>query len=81
MQNQTTTRALEGDVKVVLKWFKDNKFLANSAKFQFMILNKITVNHSEEILNKKIASWKSVKLFKLNIDQKAKFGYLYRQLI
>ena len=53
MQNQTTTRALEGDVKVVLKWFKDNKFLANSAKFQFMILNKITVNHSEEIINKK----------------------------
>ena len=67
------TGALGQDVKIVLKLFKDNKFFTNPVKFEFMILSKITVNHSIVILRRRIAPSKSVKLFKLNLDEKTKF--------
>ena len=39
-----------------------------------MVLSKITVNRSIEILNKKIASSNSVKLLGLTINNKPNFG-------
>ena len=65
---------LQSDLKIVLKWFKDNQMMANPGKFQFVILNKNTINKSIVIGNKTIESSKSVKLLGLTIDNKFKFG-------
>ena len=35
---------LQSDLRIVLKWFKDNQMIANPGKFQFMILSKNTIN-------------------------------------
>ena len=35
---------LQSDLKIALKWFKDNQMMANPGKFQFMILSKNTIN-------------------------------------
>ena len=53
---------LQSDLKIALKWFKDNQMIANSGKFQFMALNKDTINKSIVMDNKTIVSPKSVKL-------------------
>ena len=37
---------LQSDLKIVLKWFKDNQMMANPGKFQFMILSKNAINKS-----------------------------------
>ena len=65
---------LQSDLKIVLKWFKDNQMMANPGKFQFMILSKNTINKSIVIGNKTIESSKSVKLLGLTIDNKLNFG-------
>ena len=65
---------LQSDLKIVLKWFKDNQMMANPGKFQFMILSKNTINKSIVIGNKTIESSKSMKLLRLTIDNKLKFG-------
>ena len=65
---------LQSDLKIVLKWFKDNQMMANPGKFQFMILSKNTINESIVIGNKTIESSKSVKLLGLTIDNKLNFG-------
>ena len=31
---------LQSDLKIALKWFKDNQMMANPGKHQFMILSK-----------------------------------------
>ena len=50
---------LQSDLKMVLKWFKDNQMLvANPGKFQFIILSKNTINKSIVIANKTIESSK-----------------------
>ena len=36
----------QSDLKIALKWFKDNQTMANPGKFQFMILSKNTINQS-----------------------------------
>ena len=59
---------LQSDLKIALKWFKDNQMMANPGKFQFMILSKNSINKSIIINNKTIESSKSVKLLGLNID-------------
>ena len=65
---------LQSDLKIALKWFKDNQMMANPGKFQFMILSKNTINKSIVIDNKTIESSKSVKLLGLTIDNKVNFG-------
>ena len=65
---------LQSDLKIALKWFKDNQMMANPGKFQFMILSKNTINKSIVINNKTIESSKSVKLLGLTIDNKLNFG-------
>ena len=65
---------LQSDLKIALKWFKDNRMIANPGKFQFMILSKNATNKSIVINNKTIESSKSVKLFGLTIDNKLNFG-------
>ena len=53
---------LQSDLKIALKWFKDNQMIANPGKFQFMALNKDTINKSIVMDNKTIESPKSAKL-------------------
>ena len=53
---------LQSELKIALKWFKDNQMIANPGKFQFMALNKDTINKSIVMDNKTIVSPKSVKL-------------------
>ena len=53
---------LQSNLKIALKWFKDNQMMANPGKFQFMILSKNTINKSTVINNKTIESSKSVRL-------------------
>ena len=65
---------LRSDLKIALKWFKDNQMMANPGKFQSMILSKNTINKSIVIDNKTIESSKSVKLVTLTIDNKLNFG-------
>ena len=65
---------LQSDLKIALKWFKDNQTLANPGKFQFMILSKNTTNQSIVIDNKTIETSKSAKLLGLTIDKKLNFG-------
>ena len=65
---------LQSDLKIALKWFKDNQMMANPGKFQFMILSKNIINKSIVIDNKTIESSKSVKLLGLTIDNKLNFG-------
>ena len=65
---------LQSDLKIALKWFKDNQMMANPGKFQFMILSKNAINKSLLIDNKTIESSKSVKLLGLTIDSKLNFG-------
>ena len=65
---------LQSDLKIALKWFKDNQMMANPGKFPFMILSKNTINKSIVINNKMIESSKSVKLLGLTIDNKLNFG-------
>ena len=61
---------LQSDMKITLKWFKDNQMMDNPGKFQFMILGKNTINKLFIIDNKTIESLKSVKLLWLTIDNK-----------
>ena len=65
---------LQSDLKIALKWFKDNQMMANPGKFQSMILSKNTIKKSIVIDNKTIESSKSVKLLGLTIDNKLNFG-------
>ena len=65
---------LQSDLKIALKWFKDNQVMANPGKFQFMILSKNTINKSIIMSIKTIESSKSVKLLGLIIDNKLNFG-------
>ena len=65
---------LQSDLKIALKWFKDNQMLANPGKFQFMILSKNKTDQSIVIDNKTIESSKSAKLLELTIDKKLNFG-------
>ena len=65
---------LQSDLKIALKWFKDNQMMANPGKFQFMILSKNKINKSIVINNKTIESSKSVKLLGLTTDNKLNFG-------
>ena len=53
---------LQSDLKITLKWFKDNQMMVNPGNFQFMTLNKDTINQSIVMDNKTIESPKSVKL-------------------
>ena len=64
---------LQSDLKIALKWFKDNQMMANPEKFQLMILNNNTINKSIVINNKTIEPFKSVKLLGLTIDNKLNF--------
>ena len=48
--------------------------MANPGQFQFMILNKNTINQSIVINSKTTESLKSVKLSRLTIDNKLNFG-------
>ena len=65
---------LQSDLKIALKWFKDNQMMANPGKFKFMILSRNTINKSIAKDNKAIESSKSVKLLRLTIDNKLDFG-------
>ena len=65
---------LQSDLKIALKWFKDNHMMANPGNFQFMMLSKNTINKKTKINNKKIESSKSVKLLGSTIDNKLNFG-------
>ena len=64
---------LQSDLKIALKWFRDNQMMANPGKFQCTILSKNTINKSILITNKTIESSKSVKLLGLTIDNKLDF--------
>ena len=45
---------LQSDLKIVLKWLKNNQMRANLGKFLFMILSKNTINKSIIIDNETI---------------------------
>ena len=66
---------LQSVLKIALKWFKDNQMMANTGKFQVMILSKNTINKSIVIDNKTVESSKSLKLLGLTIDNKLNFGF------
>ena len=51
---------LQSDLKIALKWFKNNQIMTNLGKFQFMILSKNTINKSIVIDNKTIESSRSL---------------------
>ena len=65
---------LQSDLKIPLKWFKDNQIMANPGKFEFMILIENTINKSIVINNKTIELSKAVELLGLTIDNKLNFG-------
>ena len=48
---------LQSDLKIALKWFKENQMMANPGKFQFMILSKNAINKSI-VIDKTIESSK-----------------------
>ena len=65
---------LQFDLKIALKWFMDNQVMANSRKFQFMILSKYTINKPIVINHNTIELSRSIKLLGLAIDNKLNFG-------
>ena len=65
---------LQTDLKIVLKWVKDNQMMANPGKFQIMILSKNTISQLIVINNKTIELPNSVKLVGLTHDNKLNFG-------
>ena len=60
-------KRLESELKIVLKWFRNNQMMANLAKFQCMLLGK---HKSEEF---QLESAKSVNLLGITIDYNLTF--------
>ena len=48
------TENLQSDLKIALKWFKDNQMMVNPGKLQSMIVSKNTINKSIILNNKTI---------------------------
>ena len=65
---------LQTELKIAVKWFKDNHMVANLGKFQFNILSKNANNKSIVANNKTIESLNSGKMLGLTIDNKLDFG-------
>ena len=67
-------RNIEHDTELIIKWLTDNQFVANPAKFQFILLglgkNKLCLEISKNIVN---ASNK-VKLLGVTINNKLNFN-------
>ena len=65
-------KKLKSDLKIVLKWFRNNQMMANSGKFQYMLLGK----HKPlkiEIEGFQLESAKSVNLLEITIDHNLTF--------
>ena len=65
-------KKLKSDLKIVLKWFRNNQMMANSGKFQYMLLGK----HKPlkiEIEGFQLESAKSVNLLGITIDHNLAF--------
>ena len=63
----TNLRSIVCNLKVVLKWFGNNKVMANPGKFQYMLLTK----HKPlkiEVQKFKVKSPKSVNFLPITID-------------
>ena len=64
---ENVIKNLESELKIVLKWFRNNQMMANLAKFQCMLLGK---HKSEEF---QLESAKSVNLLGITIDYNLTF--------
>ena len=71
---------LQSDLRLALKWLKDNQMRVNPGKVQLMFLSKYTINKSILLNNKTIESSKSVKLLWLTIDNKLNFRILINNI-
>ena len=62
---------------MTIKWFKDNKMIVNSGKFQAILLYKKKNNHTQKIINfdNKVVEVKlSVKLPGVRVDAELNFN-------
>ena len=69
---ENVIKNLESDLKIVLKWFRKNRIMANPGKFQCMLLGK----HKSlkiEMEGFQLESAKSVNLLGITIDYNLKF--------
>ena len=69
---ESVVKNLQSDLKMVLKWFKNNQIMANPGKFQYMLLGK----HNPlkiEIQGFQLESTKSVELLQISTDHNLTF--------
>ena len=67
---------LENDANIAISWLRNNKMIANSDKFQCIILSKNKADNIVEvnIENQKVSSQTSVKLLGITINNKLNFN-------
>ena len=67
---------LESEGSVAIKWFKDNKMIVNTGKFQAIVLYKKKNNHTQEIMKieKAVKIKSSVKLLVVQVDAELSFN-------
>ena len=69
-------QALESECKVAIKWFHENKVIANPDKFQAIVLDKRRSNNTEVkfiIGSEQIQAVPSVDILGITIDDKLNF--------
>ena len=69
---------LESKPQIVINWFKKNKMIVNSEKFQAIILNKEKHDYSNETIkfdNKTIEIGSFVRLLVVQLDDKFNFSF------
>ena len=68
---------LESECKVAIKWFHENKMIANPDKFQAIVLDKRRSNNTEVkfiIGSEQIQAVPSVDILGITIDDKLNFN-------
>ena len=74
---QNLIHLLESECSVAIKWFKDNKMIVNSGKFQAIILDKKKNNHTQETIKidkNAVKAKSSVKLLSVQIYAELNFN-------
>ena len=69
---ESVVKNLQSDLKIVLKWFKNNQIMANPGKFQYMLLGK-QKPLKIEIEGFQLESTKSVELLQISTDHNLTF--------
>ena len=67
---------MEGEGELSVGWFRKNKMVVNSDKFQAIILNRKEAQTTNKLIinNKEIKTTNSIKLIGINIDDQLKFN-------